>query len=168
MKTNRAGFSLFEAIVYMAIMSVLLVTILTIVVQSMTTRTKAMVMQNVTYETQFVLDRLTTDIRAAVAISSIDLAANILTITLADGSIHRYEQQGTRIMFRRNNQPPVTLTSADVAVSEFVVSNRTTVGSDVQTIGIALTVDSVTHNPRPEFNASQSLTTTVTTRYENK
>lgn len=159
-----SGFSLFEVIVYLAIVSVLMVTVLAIAAESLATRTKALAMHNVTYEAQFVLDRLTADIRAAADINAADLASHVITLTLANGETHRYEVSNHQIVLRINNGAAQPITSRAVAVSEFVVVDRTAVGDTPNALGLTLTLTAVSTNPRPEFQAEQTLTTTVSTR----
>lgn len=162
MKTK--GFSLFEVVVYIAIVSVVMVSILAIAAESMSSRVRAVAMQQVNYQSQFVMSRLTNDIRSATAIDATDLATNTLTVTLADGTTHQYTVTAGVLTLSENGATPVALTGSDVTVTTFTLADRTIVGSTVQTVAIELTIENNASNVRPEYAAAQTLTSTISQR----
>lgn len=162
MKTK--GFSLFEVVVYIAIVAIVMVSVLAIAAESMSSRVKAVAMQQVNYQSQFVMSRMTNDIRAATDIDTADLAVNSLTVTLADGTTHQYAVTAGVLTLSENSATPVALTGSDVIVTTFTLADRTTVGSDVHEVSIELTVENNSSNVRPEYAAAQTLTSTTTQR----
>lgn len=158
------GFSLFEVVVYIAIVSVVMVSILAIAAESMSSRVKAVAMQQVNYQSQFVMSRMTNDIRAATDIDATDLAANTLTVTLADGTTHQYAVSAGVLTLSENGATPVALTGSDVTVTIFTLADRTTAGSVVHEVAIELKIENNASNVSPEYAAAQILTQTVSQR----
>jgi type II secretory pathway pseudopilin PulG len=164
MRTERSGFSLFEVVVYMAIVAIMMVAILALAAENLSSRVKAVAMQRVNYQSQFVLDRLSRDVQAATAIDVTDFASNILTVTLADGTTRQYEVVAGKLFVSVNSAAAVALTSDAVIVTTFTLDDRTTVGSDVHAVGIELTLTTAATNVSPEYAASQTLNSTVSRR----
>lgn len=167
MKTNRhqaSGFSLFEVIVYLAVIGVVLTAVLSIATQSILNRIKAEALHTVTATTRFALERMAHDVRAATEIDATDLTSNILTVTLADGTIRQYAVTGDQLMVSTNGATAIALTPTTVTVTEFTLTDRTSFGSDVSAVSITLAVENAAVNPRPEYQADFSLSTTVSTR----
>lgn len=163
MKT-RQGFSLFEVTVYIAIIAVVMVAVLGIVAETVLNRIKAEALHNVTASTRFALERISQDIRAATDIDETDLSSNLLTITLADGTVREYYATAGQLYVATNGGPDIALTPSNVTVTEFSLEDRTTVGSETKDVTVTLSIESVTTNPRPEYQADFSLTTTVSAR----
>ncbi len=153
----RAGFSLFEVTVYLAIVSVVMVAVLGIVAQTVLNRIKAEALQNVTVSTRFAVERISQDVRAAADISG-------TTITLADGTTRYYYVAADQLYVSTNGSSGVALTPSNLTVTEFSFTDRTTVGTDTKDISITLAVENTATNPRPEYQADFSLTTTVSAR----
>jgi len=162
MKTK--GFSLFEVVVYIAIVSILMVSVLAIAAESMSSRVKAVAMQQVNYQSQFVMTRLTNDVRAATTIDAADFSGNVLTVTLADGTTHQFAVTANQMTLSENGGAAVELTSDAVIVSTFTLSDRTTVGSDIHDVSIELTLESASNNVSPDYAASQTLISTASVR----
>lgn len=160
----RPGFSLFEIVVYMAIVSVFMVSVLTIVVESMSSRIKAMALHTISYQSQFVLNRITSDVRAASDISETDLASNVLTLTMTDGSTHQYQLTSGAITLTVNHGTAEALTSSAVTVDTFTLANRTGYGTQAHDIDVTLALSTSSNTGRPEYNADASLTSTIMTR----
>ncbi|EKD79624.1 MAG: hypothetical protein ACD_41C00024G0008 [uncultured bacterium] len=153
----RSGFSLFEVTVYIAIISVVMVAVLGIVAQTVLNRIKVEALHNVTASTRFAIERMSQDVRAAADISG-------TTITLADGTTEYYYVTGGQLLISTNGGTGVALTPSNLTVTEFSFTDRTTVGSDTKDISITLAVENDATNPRPEYQADFSLTTTVSAR----
>ncbi|MBI4407174.1 MAG: type II secretion system protein [Candidatus Kerfeldbacteria bacterium] len=167
MKTNlsqRTGFSLFEVIVYLAIVGVVITAVLSVATQSILNRIKAEALHSVTATTRFAIERMTQDVRAATEIDAADLASNVLTITLADGTIRQYQVTADQLTVSTNGAAALALTPTTVNITEFTLTDRTSFGSDVNAVGITLAVENDAANPRPEYQAEFSLSTTVSTR----
>ncbi len=163
---KNKGFSIFEVVVYIAIVSVVMVSILAIAAESMSSRVKTVAMQQVNYQSQFVLSRLTNDVRAATEIDVTAFAADILTVTLADGTTHRYEVIANQLTLSVNGATPVALTTTAVTVDTFALENRTpiTVSTAIHDVAITLSLSSAANNVSPNYAATQTLTTSVSTR----
>lgn len=153
----RSGFSLFEVTVYIAIIAVVMVAVLGIVAQTALNRVKAEALHSVTASTRFAVERISQDIRAASDISG-------TTITLADGTTHYYYVSGGQLYLSSNGGTGVALMPDTITVTDFSFIDRTTVGSDTKDISIIVGVEHTASNPRPEYQADFSLTTTVSAR----
>lgn len=153
----RRGFSLFEVTVYIAIIAVVMVAVLGIVAETVLNRIKAEALHNVTASTRFAIERMSQEVRAATDISG-------TIITLADGTVRQYYVTGGQLYVATNGGSGVALTPSNISVTEFNFTDRTTVGTDTKDVSITLSVESNTSNPRPEYQAEFSLTTTVSAR----
>lgn len=160
----RSGFSLFEVTVYIAIISVVMVAVLSIVAQTVLNRIKAEALHNVTASTRFAMERMALDVRAATDIDEGDLSINALTIILADGTEHAYFVRSGQLQLSINDGTGVALTPDRITVTSFTLDDNTSVGSEAKDITITLAVENTTSNPRPEYQADFSLTTTVSAR----
>lgn len=167
MKTNHhqlSGFSLFEVIVYLAIIGVVMTAVLSIATQSILNRIKAEALHAVTATTRFALERMVQDVRAATEVDATDLTSNILTVTLADGTVRQYQVTTDQLVVSTNGATAVALTPTTVNITEFTLTDRTSFGSNVNAVGITLAVENDAANPRPEYQAEFSLSTTVSPR----
>lgn len=163
MKT-RLGFSLFEVTVYIAIISVVMVAVLSIVAQTVLNRIKAEALYNVTASTRFAMERIAQDIRQAADIDEGDLASDTLTLTLADGTTHSYSVSSNQLYLATNGGTGVALLPDDIDVTAFTLTDYTSYGAEAKDITVTLSVEQATNNPRPEYQADFSLTTTVSAR----
>ena len=171
-KTNLpkcAGFSLFEVIVYLAVFGVVITAVLSIATQSILNRIKAEALHSVTATTRFALERMAQDVRAATEIDATKLDSNILKVTLANGTTRQYQITAYQItadqlVVSTNGAAAVALTPTTINIIEFTLTDRTSFGSDVNAVGITLAVENDAANPRPEYLADFSLSTTVSTR----
>lgn len=161
---NRQGFSLFEVIVYLAIISVVMTAVLSIVARSVLNRVKAEALFSVTHSTRFAMERMVQDVRAAADINETDLASNILTVESAEGTIHSYTLVDGQLMLSINGITPVALTPDTLRVTSFTIEDRTTVGTEATAVELELSLETASNNPRPEYQADFSLNTTATTR----
>ena len=162
MKTK--GFSLFEVIVYVAIISVVMTAVLSIVARSALNRVKAEALYTVTSSTRFALERMTQDVRAAADIDESDLASNILTLTAADGTVRQYAVTDDQLTVSTNRAAAVALTPTSVRVTDFTLTDRTTTGTEATAVQLSLALETASTNPRPEYQADFSLVTTATMR----
>ncbi len=163
-RKTSVGFSLFEVIVYLAIISVVMTAVLSIVTRSVLNRVKAETIFTVTSNTRYAVERMTQDIRSAADIDETDLSSNILTVEDATGEVRSYQVLDGRLVVSVNGAVAVPLTADSVTVDTFYLVDRTTVGSETQTVEFTLGLASASSNPRPEYQADFSLTTTVSTR----
>lgn len=155
----KLGFSLFEVIVYIAIVSVVMVAVLGILAQTVLNRVKAETLHSVTHTTRYAVERLAQDVRAATEIDQTAAASDSLVVTLADGTVRTYQVIGEQFTVSTNSGTPITLTPAHLAVTAFTIDSY---AADYVTVTLALA--QAADNPRPEYQADFSLTTTVNTR----
>ncbi len=160
----RHGFSLFEVIVYIAIISVVMTAVLSIVARSVLNRVKAEALFSVTSSTRFAMERMVQDIRAAADIDETDLASNVLTVESAQGVIRQYAVINDQLTVSTNGATPIALTPDNLMVTEFSLADRTTVGTATTAVEVTLTLETVSTNPSPEYHADFSLETTATSR----
>lgn len=163
----KKGFSLFEVIIYIAIVAVVFTTVLGIVARSISNRIKAESIYTVTHGTRFALERMVQTVRAGTDIDEADFSSNILTVTLADGTILSYQVVADQLVLSTNGGAAVTLTPSTSRVTEFTLTDRTTVGTAVEALEITLALEQNAANPRPEYLADFSLTTTAMLRLWN-
>ena len=163
MKT-RAGFSLFEVIVYLAIFGVVLVSILGVVAESISSRAKALALHTVTYQTQVALDRITSDVRAAVDIDETNLASSRLTLTMADGTSREYVVTAGALTITYDSETPIALTNDAVTVTNFSLANITPFGVEARDLTITIGLATITASNRPELAANFELTSAISSR----
>jgi Tfp pilus assembly protein PilV len=161
---KQTGFSLFEVIVYLAIISVVMTAVLSIVARSVLNRVKAETIYSVTSSTRYAVERMTQDIRSAADIDETDLASNILTVESATGEIRSYQVVDGQLVVSTNGATAIPLTPTSLTVEAFSLADRTTVGTEINAVELTLSLASASTNPRPEYQADFSLTTTVSTR----
>lgn len=152
------GFSLLELILYLALFSLVIISVVTIATRSVSSRTKSRAVQNVEYAARYAVERMTSDIRSAVDINETDLASTILTITKADGEIITYQEINNTLTIQRNSGPPVELTPTAIQVDTFTLVDRSPVGSETTDIDMTIAVSTTAPAARQEYDASFTLT----------
>ncbi len=167
MEINKQGFSIFEVIVYIALFSLVIVSILTIAARSLSSKTKAIVIQEVEHNARYSMARIASDIRSATDIDESDLdVSNILTLTMADGSEVQYARSSSSLTIERNSSGAINLTSDDVTVDTFTLENNTStdVSSEYQTVTVTLGISAGAAVDRPEYKYDYEVTSTISIR----
>lgn len=164
MNNNTKGFSLFELVVYMAIFSVVIVSVVTIATRGVASKTQALATQEVEYATRFALQRLTSDVRSAVDIDEASFVSNVLRLTMADGSTVTYSRSGNTLTIERDAGGVIQLTSSDVSVDEFALTNNTGFGTEYKDITVYIASSTSRASNRQEYAAEFDLTSTVSIR----
>lgn len=164
MHNNTRGFSLFELVVYMAIFSVVIVSVVTIATRGVASKTQALATQEVEYATRFALQRLTSDVRSAVDIDETAFVSNVLRLTMADGSTVTYSRSGNRLTLERDSGGAIQLTSSDVSIDEFTLTNNTGFGTEYKDITVYIATSTSRASNRQEYVAEFDLTSTISVR----
>lgn len=166
MKINhtQSGFSLFEIIVYLAIFSLVIVSILTIAARSLGSKAKALAITEVEYNTRYSLQRISSDVRSAVDINETNFTSNRLTLTMANGDEVEYIVTDNTLTIERNSGGPVALTSDAVSVDNFTVQDVSPVGSEITDMSVTIGVSVTSASGRPEYNADAELTSAISMR----
>lgn len=169
MKINhlQSGFSLFEIIVYLAIFSMVIVSILTIAARSLGSKAKALAITEVEYNTRYPLQRISSDVRSAVDINETNFASNRLTLTMANGDEVEYVVTDNILTIERNSAGAVALTSDAVSVDSFTVQDISPIspaGSEITDMSVTISVSVTSLSGRPEYNADAELTSAMSIR----
>lgn len=155
---DSAGFSLLELILYLALFSIVIISVVTIAARSVSSRTKSRAVQNVEYSARYVVERMTSDIRSAVDINEADFSSNVLTLTMSDGEIVTYQESGDAMTLQRNSNSAIGLTPTNIQVDTFSLIDRSPVGTEITDVDITMAVSTSAPAARQEYDASFTLT----------
>lgn len=170
MKLKKA-FTLIEALIYIAILSILIVVIISFLYWSMSSNTKSAAMREVSDNAERIFEVMGYEIRESVGVYLPTTTSTQLSLEtrkhLAEGEessyIDFYETSST-VYFKRESSPnPIALTSDKVEVENlsFRIISTTSTNSSVQ-VGIKINYK----NPsgRPEYSAEFVATSTFSIR----
>ena len=137
---NTKGITLVEVLLYLAIFSVLIVTIISFSTRISLSQVKTQSLEEIQQESRYVMERLTID-----SDNNIDLDS---TYELIDGVIYRSS---------------VALTSDQVNITDFSLTYMTT-AAIYPSVKVDLTVQDASYGQRKEYNNEITLSTVLTLR----
>jgi type II secretory pathway pseudopilin PulG len=151
---KRNGFTLVEAIIYLAIVSIILVSISYLILDIMGSQSKNYAFKEVDQNLRFISNNLTRDIKAASAITS--LSSTTLVLALSAGAItYNFDGANKKITRQVGSNPAADLNSGQVEVlgsfSDLSYVNRT------ENIGIHLGVNYKNPDNLPDFRGSAQI-----------
>lgn len=160
-KLQSQGFTLIEVIIYLAIVSVILVSLSYLMLDILGGQTKNYAKQEINYNLRFISNILTKDIKAAKNIYS--LTSNTLVLTmLSDTITYNFDSVNKKITRQLGSGTPVTINTDPVEVTGNF-TNLSYLGR-VKNVGVYLSL--VYKNPSnlPDYNASGAVNLSVELR----
>lgn len=162
-----------EILVYIAVLSIVIVAIVSFVLWSLRSNTKAKVMREVLDNARRAMEIITYEIKEARSIYSptsiFDSHPGQLSLEtskyLPEGERTSYIDFylcNNRLCFKKESQDPIVLTTDNVEVSNLVFTKITT--GDISSIQIDLKIDYENPANRPEYQASVNLKSTTSLR----
>lgn len=130
---RKEGFTLIEILIYVAIFSVILFSMITFVFRVIEDRTKTIVDREVQQNTRFVLDRINETARNAIRIKvpSPNATSTALVLKMADPVLDptRFELKGGVVWMKEGKRNARPLTTSQVTVTSLLFSNVSYAGT---------------------------------------
>lgn len=161
------GFTFVEAILYVAIVTVMLSALIPFVWNMIEGAAKSNVQQEVSSNARYISERLKYEIRNATGINSIDCVSSSKTISLVNSNsglnptIITYSSPN--ITIKQGTGSTLNLNSADVVISSFSCSNNTS-GSLTKNISFSFIADQANNTSRSDFKSTITVQTSVELR----
>jgi len=170
--SDQKGFTLVELVVYVAVTSLLLSGVILTAVGAVGARSKTLAQHEVNYNSRFVLEKITQEIRRSSSIntgsSTFGSHPGVLSLEMDDAAEDPtlIDVSGGVLRITRGAGLPVNITTDKVEVTNFDLTNLS-IGSKVKNVQIQLTVDHNNPGNRQEFSATSSVQTSVAIRKKN-
>ena len=172
MKTE-AGFTFIEAILYVAIVSIMLTALVPFVWNIVEGGSKSSVQQEVSGNARFVSERIKYEIRNATGINAAtDCVSANKTISLAnstgslDPTVITYTNPNVTIKQGTSGPlaTPMPLNSSDVIVTNFSCSNNSSVDDKTKNVSFSFTVSQASTTLRQDFKSSMTVQSSAEVR----
>lgn len=168
---SQAGFTFIELIIYLAIVSSVLTSMILFSLRIMETRTKTKVIQEVQANTRVAIDTVSYLLRTAdgvnVGSSSFDNDPGVLSLSTINPStnptIIALDQDNGSLTVTKGSGPTVPLTDTNILVTNLTFRNLTGLRSQPN-VQVHMTVEYANPENDPTFAASQTITTNVMVR----
>jgi len=168
-KPLQKSFTLIEILVYIAVLSIVMIAIVSFVLWFIHSNTKAKAMRETLDNTRRAMEIMTYEIKEARSIYTPTTTSTQFSLEttkyLPEGeemSFIDFYLCDYRLCFKKESQDPIALTSDSVEISNLVFTRI--VSGEVPSIQIDLTIDYKNPTNRPEYQASVNLTSTVSLR----
>jgi len=168
MINKNQGFTFIEILIYLAIVSVFLVTAVHFTLDIIFSKAKSQSMREVQQNSRFVISRITQEIKAASDInleqSVFDSHPGVLSLQMAEAEKNPtvFDTSDGILRITQVTSSPDNLTTNQVEIANLIFTNLGPVAGR-KNIGINLTIQF--KNPeRKEFNASSTVKTAITLR----
>jgi len=166
-RTNTAGYTLIELLLYVSIAGMLLVALSTFFGLSIEARVKTQTITEVEQQGSLAIDYIQQTLRNATSITSpaAGVAASSLTVVVPTVSLSPtiFNLSGTTLQVKEGTATAVALTNSKVSVSNLAFTNVTRSGTH-GALRISFTLDRVNSTGRNEYSYSKTFTTTVSIR----
>jgi len=169
-KYSENSFTLTEILVYIAVFSIIILTLFSFTFWLIHSAAKARVMRETLDNARRAMEIIVQETREAKSIYIPTTTLNQLSLKTAhhlpDGEEVTYIDFylcGKQLCLKRESQPPVALTSDKVEVS-ILEFNQVATTADISSVQIFLKVDYENPTSRPEYQSSVSLISTVSLR----
>lgn len=152
----RQGFTLFESILYIAIVSVFLVSVSYLIIDIMGSQTKSSAYEDVTYYQNFIVDQLARDVRRASDITALNSQTLVLAVS------------GGTVTYNFDTFNGMLTRQIDSALIEPLVDDTMTVSGQFanqsfmnrsKVVGIELLVATLNFGNRNDITSTSSVTT---------
>jgi prepilin-type N-terminal cleavage/methylation domain-containing protein len=149
----RPGFTLIETIIYLAIVSIMLVSVSYLILDIMSGQSRNEARLEVNYNLRFISQQLNKDIASAAGIAS--LTASDLVLNLPSNNIiYNFDDLNKKLTRQVAGQPAVALNTDQIEVRGNFFDLSYLPRS--QNVGVNLFIDCKNLNNRSDFNASTS------------
>lgn len=166
---NFTGFTLIEILVYIAVLSIVIVTVVSFVIWSIHSYTKARVMRETLDSAKRAIEVMTQEIKDARSIYAPTTDSSQLSLEtikyLPSGESTSYGDFylcDSRLCFKKESQDPIALTSDNVEINNLVFTQI--FSGQASSIQIDLTISYKNPAGRSEYRASVTLTSTASLR----
>ena len=170
---SRIGFTLMEILVYIAVLSIVIVAIISFVLWFTHSNTKAKVMRETLDNARRAMEIMSSEVKEAKSVytptSIFDSHPGQLSLEtskyLPEGektSFIDFYLCDNRLCLKKESQDPVALTSDSMEVNKLVFTRI--LSGESPSIQIDLTIDYKNPTNRPEYQASVNLTSTASLR----
>lgn len=165
-KDMQSGFTYVEAILYVAIISIMLTALIPFTWSMVEGGTKSATQEEVSSQARVISERIAYEIRNAVDITSISSSTLTLCENSANCSLAANQTviifTGTSVTINQANAGSVTLDSNNVTVTGSFANNSS--GSTTKNVSFALTVTENTGSTRNEYSASETISSSAEVR----
>jgi len=173
-KKHQKGFTIIEMLVYVAVLSIMIVSVVSFFIWTVNANAKAKAIREVTNNSRIAMDSMIYEIKEAGSIYNPTTAyfsnprqLSLQTtkyIPLGEASSYvDFYLCGTRLCMKKESQPAVAMTSERVKVTNLVFSEIQTSPGAVS-IQINLTVEYNAPSSRPEYQSSLDSVSVVSLR----
>jgi type II secretory pathway pseudopilin PulG len=169
-KNKNFGFTLVETLIYIAIMSIVLVSFITFILSISNSRNKAFVVQEVQANARIAMNIISQKIKTAndvnIGDSVFGADPGVLSLAMQDANknptIINLSQDNGILQIKEGTNDPIQVTSSDVQITNLVFSDFTN-GTSKENIKIEISVD-YKNQEDAAYAYSQSLITAVSLR----
>jgi len=169
-KKQQSGFTLIEALVYIALVSGILIVATSFAWNIVNSRTVAFATQEVEQNGRFIMQKTSQIFKEANQINSpaIGASGNSVEIEMDDAGteIITITQNGTNIEYQYNSDPVMELNSDLVEISDLQFTNLSSNSGSTRNIGISFTLNHINPSNRQEWSYTQNYSTTIELRDE--
>lgn len=162
------GFTLIEALVYIALVSGILLAATSFAWNIVNTRTSAFSAQEVEQNGRFIMQKISQVMREANQINSpaIGLSSNSVEVEMNDAGTETIilSQNDKNIEYQYNSDPAVELNSDLVEISNLEFTNLSSTSGSTRNIGISFTLSHINPANRQEWSYIQDYSTTIELR----
>lgn len=123
---NRRGFSLFETLLYVALLAVITTVLMTYMINMVGREAKIATMLEVNQNARFAMEKITATIRAskdATAPTDGGGTGSVLSLTMPDNTVTSFQVTNGSLTMIKNGGTAVPITSSAVAVSSLTFTN---------------------------------------------
>lgn len=164
----RQGFTLVEMVLYVAICSILLLSLSVFLSFLLGSRVQSQSITEVNQQGFQVMSLLTSTIRNGRSIQtpSIGLSSSTLSLTTANALLNPtvFSLASTTMRVQEGSKSPIALTNSRVAVSGLAFQNVSSASSTEKIIRISFTIDYINTSGRQEYSFSKTFNGSATLR----
>lgn len=165
-KQSQEGFTYVEAILYIAIISIMLTALIPFTWNIVEGGTKSATQQEVSSQARAISERIVYEIRNAVDITSVTSSTLTLCENSANCALAANQTvilfTGSSVTINQANAGAVTLDSNNVSVTGSFTNNSS--GSSTKDVSFTLTVTENTGSTRNEYTASETISSSAEVR----
>ncbi len=158
------GFTFIEAILYVAIVSIMLTALIPFVWNIVEGGSKSSVQQEVSGNARFISERIKYEIRNAIGINAAtDCASASKIISLAnstgglDPTVITYDNINSKVTIKQGTGLADDLNSSDVKVTNFLCSNNSSGDGKTKNVSFSFSVSQANTSSRQDFKSSMTI-----------
>ena len=160
---QKTGFTLMEILVYIGVLSIIVVVISSFLLWLSSSTTKARAMREVLDNARRVVEIMTYEIKKAKSVSSTSTATHLFLENATATEFYLCGTASTTLCLKKEFESPVNLTSDKVEIKNLTFTQIAT-ATTTPSVQINLKVDYKNPGDIPEYQASVSITSTVSLR----